>query len=192
MKRLLVGSTNAGKIREVSLALADLPDWSVEAVPELPEVEETATTFLENAKLKAARYSELTGELTVADDSGLSVHALDGRPGIHSARYAASASERNSRLLAELEALGPGADRSASFYCAFAVASGGTVIWTTLTELHGRITTTPSGEFGFGYDPVFFVPHLGKTLAEIPSGEKNRISARGIALTNLRAFLLSR
>lgn len=190
MKRLIVASTNAGKIREVSLALSDLPDWNVESLPDLPEIAETGATFLENATLKATHYSRFIGALTLADDSGLSVHALDGRPGLHSARYAASAQERNDRLLAELAALGEGADRSASFYCAFAIARAGNVVWTTLTELRGRITTAPTGEFGFGYDPVFFVPDYGKTLAEMSPAEKNQVSARGQALRELRAFLL--
>jgi XTP/dITP diphosphohydrolase len=191
VKRLVVASTNAGKIREVSLALSDLPDWNVESLPDLPEIEETGTTFLENATLKAAHYSRFIGALTLADDSGLSVHALDGRPGLHSARYAPSAQERNDRLLAELAALGDGTDRSASFYCAFAVARAGSVIWTVQTQLQGRIATAPAGEFGFGYDPVFVVPDFGRTLAEMFPEEKNQISARGQALRKLRVFLVS-
>jgi XTP/dITP diphosphohydrolase len=191
VRRIVVTSTNAGKIREVSLALSDLPDWNVESLPDLPEIEETGTTFLENATLKAAHYSRFIGALTLADDSGLSVHALDGRPGLHSARYAPSAVERNDRLLAELAELGQGADRSASFYCAFAVARAGSIIWTVQTELPGRIAPTPTGEFGFGYDPVFVVPEYGKTLAEMFPEEKNQISARGQALRKLREFLVS-
>jgi XTP/dITP diphosphohydrolase len=190
VKRLVVASTNAGKVREVSLALSDLPDWNVEALPDLPEIEETGATFLENASLKAAHYSRFIGTLTLADDSGLAVHALDGRPGLHSARYAPTSEERNQRLLDELAALGEGADRSASFYCAFAVAQAGTVVWTVQTELRGRIAVAPAGEFGFGYDPVFFVPDHGKTLAEMSSAEKNQVSARGQALRQLRIFLM--
>lgn len=191
MKRLVVASTNAGKIREVSLALSDLPDWNVESLPDLPEIEETGADFLENATLKAAHYSRFIGALTLADDSGLSVHALGGRPGLHSARYAPTAEERNVRLLAELSELGTGADRSASFYCAFAVARAGNVVWTVQTELRGRIPAVPAGEFGFGYDPVFFVPDRGKTLAEMFPDEKNGVSARGQALRQLRTFLTS-
>lgn len=191
MKRLVVASTNAGKIREVSLALSDLADWNVESLPELPEIEETGTTFLENATLKATHYSRFIGALTLADDSGLCVHALDGKPGLHSARYAPSAQERNDRLLAELAALGEGADRSASFYCAFAIARAGTMVWTTQTELRGLIAIAPAGDFGFGYDPVFFVPDYGKTLAEMSPTEKNQVSARGQALQELRRFLMS-
>jgi XTP/dITP diphosphohydrolase len=189
VKRLVVASTNAGKIREVSLALSDLPDWNVESLPELPEIEETGTTFLENATLKAVHYSRSIGALTLADDSGLCVEALGGRPGLHSARYAPTTEQRNEKLLAELASLGD-ADRRASFYCAFAVAQTGSVVWTVQTELQGHIATLVRGDFGFGYDPVFVVPGHG-TLAEMSPSEKNEISARGQALRRLRRFLQS-
>jgi XTP/dITP diphosphohydrolase len=191
VKHLLVASTNAGKIREVSMALSDLPDWNVESVPDLPDIEETGTTFMENATLKAGHYSRFIEGLTLADDSGLSVDALDGRPGVHSARYADSTEERNTRLMSELAALGSNADRSAAFYCAFAVARGGEILWTVQTELRGRIAQEPAGDFGFGYDPLFLVPDFGKTLAQLLPHEKNQVSARGRALRELRAFLLS-
>jgi XTP/dITP diphosphohydrolase len=190
VKRLVVASTNAGKIREVSLALSDLPDWNVESLPDLPEIDETGTTFLENATLKALHYSRFIGVLTLADDSGLCVDALDGRPGLHSARYAPTTEQRNEKLLDELASLGEGVDRRAWFYCAFAVAQAGTVVWTVQTELQGQIAISPRGDFGFGYDPVFVVPDRG-TLAEMSSSEKNAISARGQALRRLRTFLQS-
>jgi XTP/dITP diphosphohydrolase len=190
VKRLVVASTNAGKIREVSLALSDLPDWNVESLPDLPEIDETGTTFLENATLKALHYSRFIGVLTLADDSGLCVDALDGRPGLHSARYAPTTEQRNEKLLDELASLGEGVDRRAWFYCAFAVAQAGTVVWTVQTELQGQIAISPRGDFGFGYDPVFVVPDRG-TLAEMSSSEKNEISARGQALRRLRTFLQS-
>jgi len=188
---LIVASTNAGKIREVSLALSDLPDWNVESLPELEEIEETGQTFMENAVLKATHYSRSIEGLILADDSGLCVRALDGRPGVHSARYAATTEARNERLLGELAALGPGADRSAAFYCAFVLARAGSVAWQVETELPGEIVETPAGEFGFGYDPIFLVPEHGKTLAEMPSREKNAVSARGQAVERLRTFLKS-
>jgi XTP/dITP diphosphohydrolase len=191
VKRLIVASTNAGKIREVSMSLSDLPDWNVESVPDLPEIEETGTTFMENATLKASHYSRFLADLTLADDSGLCVTALDGRPGLHSARYAPTAEERNKRLLAELKERGDSVDRSASFYCAFAVARHGTIVWTVQTELPGHIAETPAGDFGFGYDPIFIVPEDGRTLAQMFAEEKNQISARGKALRALRSFLLS-
>ena len=191
MKRLIVASTNAGKIREVSLALSDMADWNVESLPDLPEIEENGTTFLENATLKASHYSRFIGSLTLADDSGLCVDALGGRPGLHSARYAASTDERNQKLLDELSSLGENVNRGAAFYCAFAVAQSGSVVWTVQTELRGQIATEPVGHFGFGYDPVFLVPDFGMSLAEMSPAEKNRISARGQALQKLRDFLRS-
>jgi len=191
VKRLVVASTNAGKIREVSLALSDVPDWNVESLPDLADIEETGTTFLENASLKAAHYSRHIEGLVLADDSGLCVHALDDRPGVHSARYAPSAEERNERLLGELAALGLDADRGAAFHCAFAVARAGTIVWTVQSDLPGRIASQPAGEFGFGYDPIFFVPDYGRTLAQMSVSEKNKVSARGRALMELRTFLVS-
>jgi XTP/dITP diphosphohydrolase len=191
VKRLVVASTNAGKIREVSLALSDLPEWNVESLPDLPGIEETGETFMKNATLKAAHYSRFLTSLTLADDSGLAVHALGGRPGLHSARYAPSAEERNRRLLSELAALGDSVDRRATFYCAVAVANAGRVVWSVQCELGGRIAPAPAGDFGFGYDPIFYVPDFGKTLAELSPAEKNQISARGQALRQLRSFLLS-
>jgi XTP/dITP diphosphohydrolase len=191
VKRLIVASTNAGKIREVSLALSDLPDWIVESLPDLPDIEEAGSSFLENAALKAVHYSRAIGALTLADDSGLCVRALDGRPGLHSARYAATTQERNDKLLAELAGLGEGADRRASFYCAFAIAQAGTLLWTVETELQGSIPMTGRGDFGFGYDPIFVVADRNLTLAEMSPSEKNAISARGQALRKLRDFLQS-
>jgi XTP/dITP diphosphohydrolase len=191
VKRLVVASTNAGKIREVSMALSDLPDWHVESLPGLEDIEETGTTFLENATLKASHYSQFIEGLVLADDSGLCVDALDDRPGVHSARYAPSTEERNARLLGELAGLGPDAARGAAFYCAFAVARAGSIVWTTQSDLRGRIATEPAGEFGFGYDPIFLVTGTGKTLAQMSASEKNQVSARGQALHQLRSFLAS-
>jgi len=189
VKRLVVASTNAGKIREVSMALSDLPDWHVESLPDLADIDETGTTFLENATMKAEHYSRFIEGLVLADDSGLCVHALGGRPGVHSARYAPSTAERNQRLLEELAALGLDADRGAAFYCAFAVARAGTVVWTVQSNLPGKIANEPAGEFGFGYDPIFFVSDVGKTMAQMSASQKNQVSARGQALEKLRTFL---
>jgi XTP/dITP diphosphohydrolase len=190
VKRLVIASTNAGKLREVSMALADVADWSVESLHDLPDIEETGASFLENAQLKAEHYSKFIDALVLADDSGLCVHALDNRPGIHSARYAPSTSERNDRLLKELDELGSGADRTATFYCAFVVARAGKHVWSVDRKLEGSIALQPTGEYGFGYDPLFFVPELNRTLAELSAYEKNEVSARGQALRDLREFLL--
>ena len=191
MKRLVVASTNAGKIREVSMALADLGDWSVESLPasmDADAIEETGYTFLENAVLKAIHYSRLAGGFVLADDSGLCVDALGGRPGLHTARYAPSAEALNARVIDELQQT-QDPERRATFYCALAVAQAGNLIWREQSELQGTIALAPVGNLGFGYDPIFFVPEFGKTLAELTAEQKNRISARGLALLKLRQFL---
>jgi XTP/dITP diphosphohydrolase len=192
VKRLVVATTNAGKAREVQLALAepgDWGEWTVEPIaPGIPAINETGATFIENAIQKAEYYSRSTEALTLADDSGLCVHALHNAPGVHTARYAATAEALNARVIAELDACGT-ADRSATFVCAFAAARGGVVDWTVETSLCGEIVLEPRGEFGFGYDPIFYVPELGKTLAELTPAEKNTISARGRALSAFRQFL---
>jgi XTP/dITP diphosphohydrolase len=192
VKQLVVASTNPGKIREVGAALTGLTGWSVQALPPgQPEIEETGASFIENAVLKAVHYSQTMEGFLVADDSGLCVDALDGRPGIHSARYGRSAGARNARLLSELAAAGAQkeSDRTATFYCALAVARLGNVVWTVQCELHGWIPLEPAGAMGFGYDSVFVVSGLNKTLAELTTEEKNRISARGQALAALHRFL---
>jgi XTP/dITP diphosphohydrolase len=189
VKRLVVATTNAGKIHEVQLALSELRDWTIEPIPaNIPSIEETGSTFIENAIQKAEYYSRFVDALALADDSGLCVHALKDAPGIHTARYAATPEGINARVLAELEAAGA-ADRDATFVCAFALAHAGVVDWTVETRLSGSIAHEPRGAFGFGYDPIFYVLELGKTLAELTSAEKNSISARGRALSALRQFL---
>src|SRR5437773_5619144 len=158
LKRLVAASTNPGKIREVRLALSDLGGLIVEPLPPgLPTVDETGATFIENAVQKAVHYSWIVEGMALGDDSGLCVHALNNAPGLHSARYGPTAEARNERVLAELEAAGA-AERDATFFCAFALARGGTVLWTTEARLSGRIAHEPAGGFGFGYDPIFYVP----------------------------------
>ena len=131
-------------------------------------------------------YSALVDALTVADDSGLSVNALNGRPGVHSARYGLDAAERNARLLLELSGV---SDRAARFSCALAAAVNGKIIWTVEKHVHGRIAERATGRGGFGYDPVFVLLPLGTTMAELTIEEKNRVSARGQALAELKRFL---
>jgi len=190
-RRLVVASTNAGKIREVQLALDQWPEWIVEPLPpQFLEVEESGTSFLENAILKATHYSRFLENLTLADDSGLCVRALGGRPGVYSARYGPNAEARNQRVLDEL-VRADGTDRHAEFHCAFAIARKGSTIWTTEGRLDGEIATVPAGRDGFGFDPIFYVPALRKTLAEMTTLEKNQVSARGKALAELRRFLAS-
>ena len=182
-ERLLIATRNQDKLRELAALLGGLP-YRCMSLGEAgidEEVPETGSTFEENAALKAAGYARLSGLLTLADDSGLEVDALGGEPGVRSARYApGSSQDRIDLLLRNLEGVEP-ADMSARFRCVIAiVAPGGT------PSLHegvceGRIVREQRGDDGFGYDPVFFVPELGRTMAELTPDEKNRVSHRGIA-----------
>ena len=193
MNILTVATTNPGKIREFRLALQDLHDWSIEPLPAgILEIEESGTTFIENATLKAVHYSRFVQGLALADDSGLSVTALGNRPGVWSARYGATAEARNQRVLNELadaEASADSSNREAAFRCAIVLAESGVVVWSTEAALSGEITREPIGSAGFGFDPIFFVPKLRKTLAQLTTEEKNRWSARGQAISELRLFL---
>ena len=190
MNRLILATTNSGKVIEIRSALGELPGWSLEPLPDgISDVEETGATFLENAIQKAVHYSRQVDPLTLADDSGLCVDALGGRPGIHSARYAENPPARIGRLLGEMEHV-PDNKRSAVFYCALALARSGKVIWTVQGEVAGMIARAPSGSEGFGYDPVFFLPGLNRTMAELSTVDKNRLSARGRALAELRKHLV--
>ena len=184
-QKLLIATKNMGKVREYRELLADLPfdvvslaDVGVDA-----DVEETGETFAENALLKARAYARLSGLLTWADDSGLAVDALDGWPGVHSARHAgpdATDADRIDILLRRL-ADAPTGERGAAFHCVVAIAMPDGRAWTTAGMCPGVIIDEPAGSGGFGYDPVFFVPELGKTFAQLTSAEKNAISHRGIA-----------
>jgi XTP/dITP diphosphohydrolase len=191
MKKLIAATTNAGKVIEIRSGLGEIPGWVLEPIPgDTPSIEETGDTFLANAVLKAEHYSRFTAELTLADDSGLCVDALGGRPGVHSARYAPDPPSRIKKILAEMQPV-PEGKRAAAFYCALALSKGGKVLWTVQGEVHGVIAQTPSGTSGFGYDPVFLLPDRNQTMADLTTQEKNRLSARGKALAELRKFLLS-
>jgi XTP/dITP diphosphohydrolase len=191
VKRLILATTNAGKIIEIRSALGELPSWSLEPLPPgTPSIEETGKTFVENATLKAKHYSRLVDDLTLADDSGLCVDALGGRPGVHSARYAPDPPSRIKRILGEIQNVSDG-NRNAVFYCALTVAKAGNVIWMVEGQVRGVIAHAPSGNSGFGYDPVFLLPELNRTMADLSTEDKNRLSARGKALAELRKFLLS-
>lgn len=190
MKRLIIATTNAGKVIEIRSGLGELPDWVLDALPPgTPSIEETGTTFIDNAILKAEHYSRLTDDLTLADDSGLCVAALGGRPGVHSARYAPDPPSRIKRILEEMQPV-PEGKRQAAFYCALALAKKGRIIWTAQGEVHGVIARSPSGTSGFGYDPVFLLPELNSTMADLSTEDKNTLSARGKALMRLRNFLI--
>jgi XTP/dITP diphosphohydrolase len=198
---LVIASGNAGKLREFSALLADL-GLETRPQPEGLEVEETGRTFAENARLKAVAVARATGCWALADDSGLSVDALGGAPGVHSARYADSDAARIERLLSELadanaattngaspEATSP-ANRHARFTAALAVADPtGRVVLEVEGHCPGTILEAPRGEGGFGYDPVFFVPEAGLTFAEMSHGQKAELGHRGRAFAALKPQL---
>ena len=197
-RRLLVLAThNAGKLREIRAVLAGVPVQvlSLSDVKVADEVAETGATFAENACQKARQYSVATGEWALADDSGLAVDALDGQPGVRSARYAVADcppdAERsgidranNAKLLAELAEV-PDDERTARFICHLALADGEEILLTTRGTVEGRITREPCGENGFGYDPVFFVTETQCTAAQLSPEAKNAVSHRGRALREL-------
>ncbi|TME26817.1 MAG: RdgB/HAM1 family non-canonical purine NTP pyrophosphatase [Chloroflexi bacterium] len=190
--RFLIGSTNPGKIREYREILGGL-DLELVAPTDLnpvpPEPDEDALTFAENASTKARGYAAASRLQTIADDSGLEVYALRGAPGVRSRRFFgddASAEERNAKLLALLDGA---MDRSARFVCVTALASPNGHVELFEGEVHGEIAESPRGEAGFGYDPVFVIAGDGRTMAELPSGEKHRVSHRGRAGAKLRARL---
>jgi XTP/dITP diphosphohydrolase len=197
--RMLLASSNAGKLREFralaseqasspAVALDLLPDFS-----RLPTFDESAPTFAENAAGKALHYSRYAELPVFADDSGLAVDALGGAPGVHSARYAganASDADRVSKLLAELRATGS-QDRRGRFVCVLALAHQGRIVGVFSDAAEGEITDSPRGARGFGYDPVFLIPALGKTFAEIPDESKSLCSHRGKAFRKLLAYLAS-
>jgi XTP/dITP diphosphohydrolase len=190
---LLLASQNAGKLREMTHLVEGLP-FRVRGPAEVglgEAPDETGTTFLENARLKALHYAGRSGLLTVADDSGISVDALGGEPGLYSSRFGgegASDLDRN-RLLLERLAGVPEADRGARFTCALVVARGEAVLFETVETVEGRIAGSLRGANGFGYDPLFFYPPFGKTLGEVAPADKDRVSHRGKAFAKLRAFL---
>jgi XTP/dITP diphosphohydrolase len=185
---LVIASGNAGKVREFAHLLAALP-LEIRPQPEGLEVEETGSTFAENARLKATAVALATGCWALADDSGLAVDALGGAPGVHSARYAATDPERIARLLRELAA-DRGPQRSARFTAALAVADpSGAIVLEVEGHCPGMILEAPRGEGGFGYDPVFLVPEAGLTFAEMDKATKGRIGHRGRAFALLEPGL---
>jgi XTP/dITP diphosphohydrolase len=191
--KLLVATHNSGKVREYRELLAELPleVTYLDAEGITLEVAETGQTFAENARLKAATYAGISGLWTWADDSGLEVDALGGAPGVYSARYAgegASDADRYRKLLDALIGV-PWARRTARFRCVVALATPGGAIRTSDGACEGVIAFGPAGSNGFGYDPVFYLPDRGQTMAQLPAEVKNEISHRGRAARAAQAVL---
>jgi XTP/dITP diphosphohydrolase len=192
--RLLVATTNANKVKEIRHILSGVPIEIVtlDGWPGVEAPEETGQTFEENARAKALYYAAATGELTVAEDSGLAIDALGGAPGVESARYGGvdlSYPEKFARIDAALRAAGQ-RESPARFVCALALVRGDRVLFETRGAIEGRIAPEPRGAGGFGYDPIFFYPPFGRTLAEAGDA-KDTVSHRGEAFRQLRAFLVS-
>jgi XTP/dITP diphosphohydrolase len=186
MKKLIVATSNPGKLKEMQTYLSEKPIELALKPPEL-NVEETGTTFRENALLKATQVARALGEWAIADDSGLMVEALNGQPGLYSARYGQTDSERINRLLNELEGQ---VNRQAQFVCAIAIsAPNGVIKIKTEGICQGEILTQPKGEGGFGYDPIFWVPEVGQTFAEMSPQLKRKLSHRGKAFDALLPLL---
>ena len=189
-----MATTNPNKVREIRqlLAGAAVDIVTLEEWPEVTAPEETGATFEENARAKALYYAAATGELTVAEDSGLAIDALDGAPGVESARFGGvdlPYPEKFARIGDALRAKGS-PESPARFVCAPALVRGGRVLFETRGTIEGRISPLPRGEGGFGYDPIFFYPPYGQTLAEAGDA-KAAVSHRGEAFRALRAFLES-
>jgi XTP/dITP diphosphohydrolase len=187
-----VATSNAGKLREIRTLLADmsLDLCTLAHHPAIEPPEETGGTFAENARLKARYYAAATGCLTVAEDSGLEIDALDGAPGVESARFGGVESSYPQKFALIYDRLrARGASTSpARFVCALALAEEDRILFETRGTIEGRIAPQPKGDGGFGYDPIFFYPPLGCTLAEA-GGRKSAVSHRGEAFRRLREYL---
>lgn len=194
--KLLIATTNLGKLKELSSLLSDCP-FSMVSLEDLgidEDVAETGSTFEENASLKATAYGRMSGLPTLADDSGLEVDALGGEPGVFSSRFAgpgATDADRVALLLQKLDNI-PEGERDARFRCVIAVSWPGESPEVYSGECQGRIAGAPRGSNGFGYDPVFFLPELDRTMAELSAEEKSRISHRGRAARKAAAALKRR
>jgi XTP/dITP diphosphohydrolase len=182
MTLLVVATSNPGKLREMQAYLADL-GWELTLKPEELEVEETGDTFAANACLKASQVALATGNWAIADDSGLQIDALGGAPGVYSARYGTTDSERIARVLRELDNQ---TSRQGQFVCAVAIACpDGAIALQSEGVCRGEILESPRGNGGFGYDPIFYVPEKKLTFAEMTPDLKRSISHRGKAIEAL-------
>nr|WP_202951206.1 RdgB/HAM1 family non-canonical purine NTP pyrophosphatase [Synechococcus sp. PCC 7336] len=186
---LIVATGNPGKLREFEQFFQQLGchPWQLQLKPAELDVDETGQTFADNALLKARGVATALGEWAIADDSGLAVDALNGAPGVHSARYAPTTAERNSKLLQALEGSG---DRAACFICEIVLCRpDGSVAATATGRCRGEIAPDLQGSGGFGYDPLFYVPEAGMTFAQMSPEQKQRLGHRGKALQQLRSRL---
>jgi len=198
-KTILVASTNPGKIAELRAMLDFDVEWvALSELAGISKIEEDGLSFAENARKKAVGYAKATGLWTIADDSGLVVDALGGEPGVKSARFSGEKEadrklldhKNMTKVLGLLEGV-PREKRTARFVCHLCLASPEKILAETEGKLEGLIAESQIGENGFGYDPIFFVPHLNKTVAQLSREEKNKISHRGNAIRKLKPLLNS-
>ncbi|MEM6256354.1 MAG: RdgB/HAM1 family non-canonical purine NTP pyrophosphatase [Cyanobacteria bacterium P01_D01_bin.156] len=186
MPTVIVATGNPGKLKEMQVYLTPL-GWDLKLKPKEIDVDETGTTFIENARLKAKEVAIATNQWAIADDSGLQINALNGAPGLYSARYGKDDQDRINRVLRELNDT---ENRKAQFVCALALAKpDGTIALETEGICPGEILTAPKGSNGFGYDPIFYVPSQGKTFAEMTDSQKETYSHRGIAFGQIMGSL---
>ena len=194
MRTLLVATTNPGKLREIRVLMGDVPVRLVGLADVAPieEPEETGTTFEENARLKARYYAAHSGLWTVAEDSGLVIDALGGEPGVLSARFLrpdATYEERFAEIYRRLNARS-GQPRTARFVAALASVDRGEVVYETTGTIEGEIASAPRGSGGFGYDPIFFYPPYGSTLADVSTADKIAVAHRGVAFRKFAAWII--
>jgi XTP/dITP diphosphohydrolase len=193
---LLIATRNRNKVKEIASLMMEASIaatfHSLEDLDIAGTVDEDGATFVENARIKALFYSRFTTLLTVAEDSGLEVTALGGRPGVFSARYAGENAGDGERIGKLLQEMAPVRDRRARFVCAAVLARNGGEVASFSADVRGEIMTRKRGHYGFGYDPVFFYPPLQKTFAELTLEEKNRISHRAAVFRELKDFLITR
>jgi XTP/dITP diphosphohydrolase len=189
---LLLATTNRGKLREIFGILAGVPVELVTLndLEPIPEPEETGTTFAENARLKARYYSKATGLVSAADDSGIEIDALDKAPGVHSARWHGTDYPVKFRQIQELFRERGISGSTARFVCCVALADGDSILVETPGTVEGEIAAEPRGSNGFGYDPIFYYPPFGCTLAELDPEKKASVSHRGKAFRALREYLM--
>jgi XTP/dITP diphosphohydrolase len=188
--KLLIATTNQHKVREIRPLLHDLPVELITLadIAPIPEPDETARTFWENARLKALAYAQASGLIAVAEDSGLEIDAMNGEPGVLSARFMGAATpypDRFKEILRRIE----GRDRAARFVTALAMARGNTIVFETATTIEGEIAHQAAGAHGFGYDPIFWYPPFQQTTAQLPDRIKATVSHRARAFRDLRRRL---
>jgi XTP/dITP diphosphohydrolase len=192
-KELLIGTTSPNKLREIRPLLSEVPIelLTLADVPPMPDPEESAATFWENARIKALAYAKATGLAAVAEDSGLEIEALGGEPGVLSARFLGATAPYPVRFQEIFRRLGRG-PRDARFVTALALARGSELLFETETTIAGVIAAAPAGEHGFGYDPIFYYPPFGCTTAQLPLDLKASVSHRARAFRDLAGFFSSR